>query len=200
MVKYKFNSKTDKVFFTADTHFYHKNVIRYCKRPFSSVEEMNEELINNWNKVVGPDDYIFHLGDFCFVGSDKFKSIIKRLNGHIILIRGNHDHVISKSMEKSFEYVTYQMTIEIDKIKIYLNHYPFLTYAGPYKNPPSYQLFGHVHNNKIGRLSLLHPTQYNVGVDTNDYTPISWEILKTKLPCKMTLKQKLMNWIVQKIL
>lgn len=205
MAKVKFNSKINNIFFTSDTHFCHSNVIKYCKRPFSSIEEMDEALINNWNSVVGPNDYVFHLGDFCFGGSDKWKQIISKLNGHIILIKGNHDHM-SKSMESMFEYVSYQMYIEIDKCRIYLNHYPFLTYAGPYKKAPIYQLFGHVHSNKNmtgkdkGRLNLLFPTQYDVGVDNNNYTPVSWNTIKEKIgiQCKKrkTLKQKILTWIM----
>ena len=65
-MNYKFDG--NKVFFTSDTHFYHANIINFCKRPFANVETMNEALIENWNAVVGVDDIVFHLGDFCFGG------------------------------------------------------------------------------------------------------------------------------------
>ena len=64
-MNYKFDG--DKVFFTSDTHFYHANIINFCKRPFANVETMNEALIENWNAVVGANDIVFHLGDFCFI-------------------------------------------------------------------------------------------------------------------------------------
>ena len=209
MVKLRFNSKIDKVFFTSDTHFCHKNILKYCNRPYSSVEEMDRELIKNWNSVVGPDDYVFHLGDFCFAGSDKWKEIISQLNGHIILIKGNHDHMSETALKNMFEHTSYEMSIEIDKIRVYLNHYPFLTYAGPYKKAPIYQLFGHVHSNKNmtgkdkGRLNFLFSTQYDVGVDNNNYTPVSWETIKEKIEqqCKKkkSLKKRIISWLIQKI-
>ena len=82
---------TDKIFFTSDTHFTHNNIIKFCNRPFKDVEEMNQTLVDNWNKVVGPTDIIYHLGDFCFAGSAEWHSIIGQLNGRIHLILGNHE-------------------------------------------------------------------------------------------------------------
>ena len=184
----KFSTKDQNIFFTSDTHFWHTNIIKFCDRPFRSVEEMNDAIIDNWNRVVGENDIVFHLGDFCFCGSDKFKEIIEKLNGHIYLVVGNHDwKTINDWSASKFEGVYQQLSISIDGQKIYLNHYPFLCYAGTYrKNKDAiWQLFGHVHSshtNKIGldndRLSMLFPTQYDVGVDNNDYTPVSFEQVK----------------------
>ena len=207
MVKVKYNKEeSKKIFFTSDTHFFHANIIRYCKRPYSTVEEMNEELINNWNKIVPPDGIVFHLGDFCFAGSDKIKELTKKLNGKIILIKGNHDH-ISRGMENSFEYTSYEMTIEIDKHRVYLNHYPFLTFAGAYNQKPVIQLFGHVHSGlrtggcDKGRLKYLFPSQYDVGVDNNNYRPVSWNeiklIIENQCKTKKSLKMKIINWITK---
>lgn len=129
------NCKYDgrKVFFTADTHFCHRNIISFCSRPFKDVEEMNETIIANWNRTVGPDDTVFHLGDFCLGGSDEWNRILDRLNGRIYLIMGNHDlRNIRKGYADRFELITMQMHIEIEKRKIYLNHYPFLCYSGAY--------------------------------------------------------------------
>lgn len=72
---YKFNGSG--VFFTSDTHFNHTNIIRFCSRPFKDVEHMNETLIANWNRVVGPDNIVFHLGDFCLGGSAEWTKIKK---------------------------------------------------------------------------------------------------------------------------
>ena len=78
-MNYKFDG--DRAFFTSDTHFYHANIINFCGRPFKNVEVMNETLIANWNSVVGADDIVFHLGDFCLGGSAEWTNILNRLNG-----------------------------------------------------------------------------------------------------------------------
>jgi calcineurin-like phosphoesterase family protein len=82
------------IFFTSDTHFGHKNIIKYSNRPYKDVTEMNEALITNWNKVVGPNDTVWHLGDFAFVKLYEFKKILNQLNGDIHCILGNHDGLI----------------------------------------------------------------------------------------------------------
>lgn len=182
--KYKFDP--EHTFFTSDTHFGHANIIRFCNRPFKNVEEMDEALIENWNQVVSDDDTVFHLGDFAFGGSNVWKSIIPRLNGHINLIIGNHDRKnLRQGYMSSFGMVVPQLQIEIEGNPIYLNHYPFLCYGGSYRGV--WQLFGHVHSGPnaegldISRLKTLFPTQYDVGVDNNDYAPISYREVKAKI-------------------
>lgn len=187
--KYKFDP--EHTFFTSDTHFGHANIIRFCNRPFKNVEEMDEALIENWNLVVSEDDTVFHLGDFAFGGSNVWKSIIPRLNGHINLIIGNHDRKnLRQGYMSSFGMVVPQLQIEIEGNPIYLNHYPFLCYGGSYRGV--WQLFGHVHSGPnaegldISRLKTLFPTQYDVGVDNNDYAPISYEEVKNKIEFQKT--------------
>ena len=176
----------EHIFFTSDTHFHHDNIIRFCDRPFSSVEEMDEALIKNWNDAIGPDDTVFHLGDFAWGGSDVWNSILQQLNGHIHLIVGNHDEKnLRQGYMKYFESVTYQKHITIEGKSIYLNHYPFLAFGGVYRGMDAvWQLFGHVHSKPgatgldISRMQYLFPTQYDVGVDNNNYKPISFEEVK----------------------
>ena len=79
------------IYFISDTHFYHTAIIPYCQRPFLSVDDMNEKLIENWNKVVTNEDTVYFLGDFGFSSAPKLKDITSRLNGYKIIIRGNHD-------------------------------------------------------------------------------------------------------------
>lgn len=79
------------IYITSDTHFSHKNIIEYCDRPYTNPEEMNKNLISKWNSVVKEDDIVLHLGDVGFGLVEELSPIIQGLNGHKILIRGNHD-------------------------------------------------------------------------------------------------------------
>lgn len=169
----------EKMFFTADTHFNHLNIMRFCNRPFEDIEQMNQTLIDNWNRMIGKDDVVFHLGDFAFGGIKVWNKILDQLNGKIYLIVGNHDiKNMRPAILERFEEVAYEMYVEIDGQPIVLNHHPFLCYGGSYDNV--WQLFGHVHTrqNYFGmdkeRLSMLFPTQYDVGVDNNGYKSISF--------------------------
>lgn len=184
-----FNFEGENLFFTSDTHFGHGNIMAFCKRPFRNVEEMNETLISNWNSVVPPDGIVFHLGDFAMGGVNEWSRILDRLNGSVYLITGNHDiKTVSRGISDRFEHVSMQMRIQVGHQKIWLNHYPFLCYGGAYHG--DWQLFGHVHTRpsamdvKSGgldfpRLSMLFPTQYDVGVDNNNFCPVSYEQVRT---------------------
>ncbi len=108
-MNYKFDK--NRVFFTSDTHFNHANIIKFCNRPFKNVDEMNEALITNWNKVVSADDYVFHLGDFCLGGSAEWTKALDCLNGKIFLILGNHDlKNLKQGFIGRFEKVAYPVT------------------------------------------------------------------------------------------
>ena len=180
-MNFKFNA--EHTFFTSDTHFNHANIIRFCNRPFKDVEQMNEVMITNWNNAISKDDTVFHLGDFCLGSAAEWTKILDRLNGKIYLIMGNHDlKNIRQGFISRFEHVAMQMHIEVGKQRIYLCHYPFLYFEGGYKEV--WQLFGHVHTRKNNtgndaeRLQYLYPTQYDVGVDNNDFTPVSFGLVK----------------------
>ena len=110
-----------------------------------------------------------------------------KLNGKIYIVMGNHDWKTIKDGQRSrFEGVYQQMSIRVDGQPIYLNHFPFLCFAGAWRGEnATWQLFGHVHTSPytktgldISRLVNLLPTQYDVGVDNNNFTPVSFE--KTK--------------------
>lgn len=172
------------VWFTSDTHFFHDNIIRFCDRPFASVEEMNEAIIKAWNDVIQPEDTVFHLGDFCWGGSAAWVDILKRLNGHIHLIVGNHDVKNLRPFYLNFfESVSFQRQITVEGRKLYLNHYPFLTWGGIWRRQEDqvWELFGHVHSKggsggaDEGRLQYLLPIQYDVGVDNNNYKPLNFK-------------------------
>ena len=185
----EFRFDSNLTFFTSDTHWGHKRIIELCKRPFKDVEEMNNSLIENWNKVVPKNGIVFHLGDFAFGGSGLWNSIIPRLNGQIYLIMGNHDRKnLRQGYIDKFVSVVPQMQIDIEGRSVYLNHYPFLCYGGSYRGEDSvWQLFGHVHSGPLrsgadsDRLVHLFPYQYDVGVDNNNFTPISWNQVKERI-------------------
>lgn len=181
----KLDPSAQGIFFTSDLHFGHQNILKFCNRPWKNTEEMDEGLIKNWNSVVKPDDIVFDLGDFAFAPNWRWKEILSRLNGKHYLVLGNHDVTRwpgDKVMEL-FEDVQQQMTLKIGDRFVYLNHYPYLCYGGAWRGPKNavYQLFGHVHSGPTSsgkdsdRLANLFPFQYDVGVDNNNYTPISWE-------------------------
>lgn len=159
---------------------------------------MNEALINNWNNKVGKEDIVYHLGDFAIGGSYIWNNMLSALNGHIILIKGNHDEkCLRQGYVNKFKEVLYQDRLIIEGRTVYLNHYPFLCYGGSYRKERDavYALSGHVHVTKFDntgkdfeRLQYLFPYQYDVGVDNNNYTPISWEEVKCKIENQINAK------------
>lgn len=185
------------IFFSSDSHFWHENILKFCHRPFKDVDEMNRVLIDNWNKKVNNDSIIFHLGDFAWGGYEKWKEIREQLKGHIVLIKGNHDEKnLSSTSKELFDYVTYQMRLRIEGRVVYLNHYPFLCYSGTYRKPEDvpYALFGHIHSgplsqdgSDIPRMKYLFPSQYDVGVDNNNFEPVSWYEVDAKIKAQMAI-------------
>ena len=186
--KLKFDSSKDKIFFVSDSHFGHENIMKYCNRPFSSIEEHDKALIERWNEIIPEDGIVFHLGDFAFASEQYIKDILEQLNGKKYLIFGNHDwkRMTKNICTRYFEDVSQQMVIRIDDKVIYLNHFPFLCYAGSWRGlDASWQIFGHVHsgpNSTSGldynRLTNLFPTQFDCGVDHNNYYPYSYKEIK----------------------
>lgn len=163
--------------FTADTHFGHKNVIRYCNRPFKTLEDMNETIIRKWNERVKAEDTIFHLGDFCFKSFDNSGNPIraaewkKRLNGNMILIRGNHD---KRSNLGDLKSIVDYLTIKYNGFKILLIHNP--ERAPEYIKGHNFAFTGHVHEKwKFKRYSNI--VCINVGVDVNNFYPKTFEEL-----------------------
>lgn len=131
-------------FVTSDMHFGHFNIISYCSRPFSSVEEMNQKLIKRWNNTVSKNDKVYVLGDVGFGSAKVLKPIIQQLNGYKVLIYGNHDK--RTQARRWFDYGFN----EVSKLPIIyegfviMSHHP-LGFLG---NTPFVNLYGHVHNNE----------------------------------------------------
>ncbi len=149
------------IFITSDLHFEHSNIIRYSNRPFADVNEMNNALIENWNKVVSPRDTVLCLGDF-MMSEKSPRYFTQQLNGHIHLIKGNHD----KFDTSCFASVRSMWRYKYHGLSIFLIHYPMLSWPG------DIHLFGHVHSGPHKPLAG-QMNSYDVGIDNNNYTPIS---------------------------
>ena len=161
----------EKTWFISDSHFSHKNIIDYCNRPFLSIEEMNDTLIYNWNKIVKNNDRVFMLGDFALCGKDKIIEIGQKLNGRKILILGNHDRAsLSTYYNAGFEMVS-KFPIIFQDFFI-LSHEPieFLPLNTPFVN-----IFGHVHNDM--RFPTITSRGACVSVERWNYMPVEFNQL-----------------------
>lgn len=164
---------SNEVWFSADLHFGHKNIIKFCSesRPFDNIEAHNEELVKRHNEVVKPDDVVWHLGDIAF-GKDNLH-YLGRMNGRKKLVMGNHD------MYKTVEYMKYYSRLAgvIEYQNIILSHIPvnenqFARW--------DYNVHGHLHQNNMD-----DPRYLNVGVDQFNLYPVPLyrikEIFKDRL-------------------
>lgn len=133
-----------KNFYISDTHFGHKNILRYDNRPFFTTTEMDKEMIARWNSAVQPDDTVYILGDFCWKGEDRWFDILEHLNGRKVLIRGNHDpDKMSDRVAKHFAEVVDYKEVDDAGRKIVLCHYPIPCFKNHFYG--WYHLYGHVH-------------------------------------------------------
>lgn len=161
------------IWFTADTHFGHANIIKYCNRPFANVQEMDEAMIANWNETVAPTDDVYHLGDFSFYRPPQTMAILERLNGIKRLITGNHDSRQSQRL-RGWDYVVpinvpWPLTTS-EGGTLWLAHYP----TPPGEGGRSWQLCGHVHDSWLRRSDKVSGSVIlNVGVDVHAFRPIN---------------------------
>ena len=132
-----------RIFYIADMHFGHKNILKYDKRPFADTEQMDEEIIRRWNERVCDDDTVYVLGDAFFKGEERSIEIMKRLNGHKRLIRGNHDRNNGKLL-RLWESVSEYEEIKDGGHLVVLSHYPMMFYN--HQHDGAVMLYGHVHN------------------------------------------------------
>lgn len=148
----------------------HKNIIDYCDRPFSSVEEMNEKMIEEWNNLIEKDDKVWHLGDFAFGSKDNVKNIISRLNGKIYLVKGNHDKMSNQWYRDIGFKEVYDYPIIIDDFVV-LSHEPqsfICDNRVPYVN-----FFGHIHDSLM--YDTYGPRHFCACTERHEYKPVSLE-------------------------
>jgi calcineurin-like phosphoesterase family protein len=194
-----------KLYFTSDLHLHHDNIIKYCSRPFKDVDEMDKTIIDNWNNTIKDNDIIFILGDFCWrMGSSSIRWYLDNLTGKKIVLLGNHDKnekaFISK-VEAIYDGIVNIRVQDKDASEGYqritLCHYPMLSWYQSHRG--AWQLFGHMHNQMLKPIKenieggdevadflkteykyseKLRSDQYDVGVDGNNFKPISYYEIK----------------------
>jgi calcineurin-like phosphoesterase family protein len=167
-------------FFTADEHYGHNNIIKFCNRPFNSTHEMNKTIIANHNSRVTTKDTTYHIGDFTTENDPEqvYRKFIHHLNGSHIFVKGSHDKWLRKTeapylIEKAFG-----------------EHYLVLCHYAMRKWPRSHygalNLFGHSH----GKLDEIYPGQKDIGVDTHGYHPYSLDDIIKHFACHSGLDVK----------
>ena len=165
------------IYLTSDTHFGHANIIKYCNRPYKDTYLMDKSLTENWNSIVTPEDTVYHLGDFAFGGISKY---LPKLNGNILLIRGNHDRD-SDIKGSGINYIQ-NMDFEYGGYRFKMNHRPVFKEGTPDQfndreqrakidlNNYDWILCGHVHEKwKTFQKNI------NVGTDIWGFKPITFD-------------------------
>lgn len=168
------------IHYTSDLHLGHANIIRHCSRPFTSVGEMDEKLIQNWNKKVHNDDTVYIVGDFIFRAPRKnVEEYLKALKGHKHLILGNHDRSWLKKLQNPEQYldsIEPMLYITDKNHPVVLCHYPMMTWQSA--NRGGIMVYGHIHKNThtaFWPLIARNSSMLNAGVDVNGFEPVSLE-------------------------
>jgi calcineurin-like phosphoesterase family protein len=164
----------ENVWFTADTHYYHERILTLGKgRPFDSVEEMNDAMMERWNDRVQKQDRVYHLGDISFGSYVYTEMIMQGLRGQIHIIKGNHDNdaMLKKlaNSVKGIQSVERYREINVGGKKVVLFHFPILDWNRRYQG--SWHLHGHTH----GNLEIENGSMLDVGVDCQDFAPIDFD-------------------------
>ena len=157
------------IFYTADPHFGYEPLVQ--KRGFASAAQMDAALIENWNRVVGPEDTVYLLGDIGWNGGHVPCRTLAKLNGRKHLVRGNHDtgYQDAPLLYRYFETVTDFLEIDDGPHHIFLSHYPML-----YGKPKGYMIHGHIHGSgQFFDILRSLPRILNAGVDVNGFTPVT---------------------------
>jgi calcineurin-like phosphoesterase family protein len=159
--------------FTSDHHFGHARIIEYCERPFGDVNEMNVKMTNYWNELIMPNDIVYYLGDFSFQ-SDRY---IDRLNGKIILIRGNHDKERHLHL---FDLAVDGIEMKIGEFRCFLTHWPIEVWKKYKAGAPELEMlniYDHIICGHVHEKWRVKEKNINVGVDVWDFKPIHMDEL-----------------------
>lgn len=176
-------------YYISDCHFFHRSLLdKMDKRGFESVEEMNQYMIDQWNRKVRPNDEVVILGDFSWGNAAQTEELLKDLNGRKFLIRGNHDlYLKDKNFDTSlFEWIKDYAELHDNKRKVVLSHYPIVCYNGQYRtdekgNPKTWMLYGHVHNTQdqyfLDQYEAFMKRQKHMPIGGKEERPIPFQMI-----------------------
>lgn len=169
-------------FFAADHHFGHAGILHMCRRPFATIEEHDEALVEAWNAVVTDRDTVWYLGDFAIGASpERCASLFRRLRGTKHLVRGNHDK--PRVVDLGWNEVHDLVSRRIEGQRVILCHYPMRAWSGTWRG--SLHLFGHTHG------SLPDTSQSaDVGVDRWSYRPVTLDEIRERLAATPDLPEE----------
>jgi calcineurin-like phosphoesterase family protein len=167
------------IYFSADQHFGHTNIIKYCERPFENTFQMDKQIIENWNNIITKEDTVYVLGDFSLHSKPEFvyENYIQKLKGNIIFVyeKYTHDKWFDKVYKNNVIKINIATSIHLvnyEGIKIFCTHCPLYTWPAEYHG--SIHLHGHSHGNSANKKN-----RHDVGVDVNNFKPVSIvEIMK----------------------
>ena len=164
------------IYFISDLNIGHENIIKLTNRPFSTIEEMNEKLINNWNKIVKDEDEVYIIGDLFFKSQLNVENYLKQLKGIKYLVIGNHDKTWLDTLDykKYFKATSELMTINDGKRDITLCHYPMVSFEG------RFHIHGHIHGNTndvFWETLKKMDKVLNASVEINNYHPVTFDEL-----------------------
>jgi len=164
------------IYYTADLHLNHKNILHMCRRPFDNLQEMHRTIKQYWNAAVQDNDEVYIIGDVCMSFNGETADYLRSLHGKKHLIIGNHDkkHLKTEKFRELFETIDHYLTIGDEGRKVVLFHYPILEWDGYFKG--WYHIYGHIHNNDANFANQLLKQEpfrnaFNAGMDLNDFTP-----------------------------
>ncbi len=166
------------IYFTSDLHLGHSNVLKLCNRPFETIEEMDEYIIDKWNKKVTNNDTVYMLGDIMFRNKKPPEEYLSRLKGKKHLIRGNHDRSWMKKVDVDKYFLSNNNLdfISDGKHRITMCHYPMMSW--PHMSTDGYMIHGHIHGNTNAdywRLIEKNPYMLNAGMDINGFEPVTFD-------------------------
>lgn len=157
------------IYVISDTHFYHNNILKYCNRPYKTVDEMNSNIINNWNSIVNPNDVVLHLGDVGFGLVEQLKPIVENLNGHKILLKGNHD---MKRGENSWKNIGFEKSYKCKEVSLkqFLDDIAYIDNKTEYyiENPEDV-IFSHYPRECQDTQINIHGHIHDIPLDTSIY-------------------------------